>query len=906
MDNGFKLKRHRQRAAALAIGLGLAAVCAIAQESDETEERIRIAAANMEDAVVVDCQLPGKLRRLGGTRNYLTPGRLIRTSAIVCRTRGGEYTLGDLSSGTLSLQRWLEPAREGDAEAQYYVARIYANGMDNVPVNYEEAARWYQQSADQGYAEAMQELGYLYERGLGVAQDELKALNLQREASGLGDALDYAYKIDDAEALAEGLASQLLAANGALQDVQLELRATQDQLSGAREAAGRYEVRIAGLVAEFESVRAAANAGSSARVAELEAELAEAGEALRDSQVSIVSLEQERDAVNLRLSSQMANGQATQLELRELLARTEQAEAVSASLTAQLAEAQQRLIQSDEELRRLRVAYREQSESLTTERAGLLEARTRSESDAGAFIAAKEAELVSREARIASLELQVQSLESQLAAADNTASEGALRQELDAMQVRYDSEIAVLRAERDRLLENKALSESEQSALFARTRAEMAARDAALDTQRRQIESLAADAERLRGRVESLEGERVADSRQSELESAKLEAQLSMSRQQANTLRSALDSANAERSALESRLAANRMELDQQLAAADSENEQAIALLRAEIEAAESTIRLQNLKVEALESQVSSGATQIATLKGQLDEPPVEEVISTEVRNAMAILDMARSPEEPKLGNYHALLIANENYETLEDLTTPIRDINEIEKILAGRYGFVVRKLTNATEDDIMVTLHDYANELGEDDNLLVYYAGRGSTPSGEPDRAYWLGVDADPALPNTWLLAEHVSDKIREIGAKRILLVTDSCFSRRRIQAKSMAIGRGMDPGRFKLMAGFQSRYVLTSGANVPYYDERGDRSHSMFAKLFMEILRQNSNVLSGEMLSYELTNRLRDRADDPDRATPAYNSLQNAGHIAGDFFFVPAPEPMLASGTAIGQDTV
>ena len=467
MDNGFKLKRHRQRAAALAIGLGLAAVCAIAQESDETEERIRIAAANMEDAVVVDCQLPGKLRRLGGTRNYLTPGRLIRTSAIVCRTRGGEYTLGDLSSGTLSLQRWLEPAREGDAEAQYYVARIYANGMDNVPVNYEEAARWYQQSADQGYAEAMQELGYLYERGLGVPQDELKALNLQREASGLGDALDYAYKIDDAQALAEGLAVQLLAANGALQDVQLELRATQDQLSGAREAAGRYEVRIAGLVAEFESVRAAANAGSSARVAELEAELAEAGEALRDSQVSIVSLEQERDAVNLRLSSQMANGQATQLELRELLARTEQAEAVSASLTAQLAEAQQRLIQSDEELRRLRVAYREQSESLTTERARLLEARTRSESDAGAFIAAKEAELVSREARIASLELQVQSLESQLAAADNTASEGALRQELDAMQVRYDSEIAVLRAERDRLLENKALSESEQSALFA-------------------------------------------------------------------------------------------------------------------------------------------------------------------------------------------------------------------------------------------------------------------------------------------------------------------------------------------------------------------------------------------------------------------------------------------------------
>jgi hypothetical protein len=73
----------------VSLGFGLVVLCASAQESAETEERIRIAAANMEDALVVDCQLPGKLRRLGGTRNYLTPGRLIRESAIVCRTRGG-------------------------------------------------------------------------------------------------------------------------------------------------------------------------------------------------------------------------------------------------------------------------------------------------------------------------------------------------------------------------------------------------------------------------------------------------------------------------------------------------------------------------------------------------------------------------------------------------------------------------------------------------------------------------------------------------------------------------------------------------------------------------------------------------------------------------------------------------
>jgi len=273
--------------------------------------------------------------------------------------------------------------------------------------------------------------------------------------------------------------------------------------------------------------------------------------------------------------------------------------------------------------------------------------------------------------------------------------------------------------------------------------------------------------------------------------------------------------------------------------------------------------------------------------------------------NAMAILSMAQSAEDPNLGNYHALLIANEDYINMDRLTTPVRDANEIERLLTDRYGFSVRKLTNATDDEIMRTLHDYANELTSDDNLLIYYAGRGSTPDGPPDRAYWLGVDADPELRNTWLLAEHVSEKIKEIQAQRILLVTDSCFSRRRIQSQTMSVGRGMDPERFKLLTQFKSRYVLTSGANVPFYDENGDRTHSMFAKLFIEVLRQNNNVLSGEMLSYELSSRLRERVADPERVTPTYSFLQDAGHKAGDFFFVPKTQGLLAASVAMGQDT-
>jgi len=796
------------------------------------------------------------------------------------------------------------PASQGDAEAQYYVARIHANGMDNVPIDHAEAARWYQLAADQGYAEAKQELGYLYELGLGVEKDELKALNLQRDASGLGDDLDYAYKVADARALADDLATQLMAVNGVLRDTQLELSDTQDRLTEARVSVRDQQVAMVGLVADLAAARQVAASGSTEKVAELEAEVARVSADLEASQTTIIELETERDAASVAMSAQLAGGQAAQLELRELMARTDVAEGETQSLGAQLAEAQQRLIQSDEELRKLQADYREQSEILVSERAQLLEARTRSESDAKAYVTVREADVASKSVRIATLEAQVEILRAQLVESNDSGAEDALRQELESMQARYDNELAELQRDRDRLEQAGSASDDERSSLFAESRVQLAQKDGVLSAQKRQIETLSAESSRLRTRVEQLETERVAVARQSNLRSAQLQAQLSMSRQQAISLRNLVDEAKAEKTALETKLLADQMKLQEQLAAEGEANSQAVQLLRAEVAAAESTISLQDLRIAALNQQAVDGATQLASLKGQVDEP-APMPMNVEMKKAMTLLEMARSPESPNLGNYHALIIANEEYVNMDRLTTPVRDANEIERLLVDRYGFGVTKLVNATNHEIIVALHELSNTLTPDDNLLIYYAGRGSTPDGPPDRAYWLGVDADPDFRNTWLLAEHVSDKIKEIQAKRILLVTDSCFSRRRVQSKSMSVGRGMDPERFKLLAQFQSRYVLTSGANVPFYDENGDRTHSMFAKLFMEILRQNNNVLSGEMLSYELSSRLRERVENPDRATPTYSFLQDAGHKAGDFFFVPKSEEMVAASASMGQDT-
>ena len=63
---------------------------------------------------------------------------------------------------------------KGHLEAQLNLGFMYNQGL-GVPQDNIEAAKWYRQAAEQGLAEAQAELGTLYFHGLGVPQDFFEA-----------------------------------------------------------------------------------------------------------------------------------------------------------------------------------------------------------------------------------------------------------------------------------------------------------------------------------------------------------------------------------------------------------------------------------------------------------------------------------------------------------------------------------------------------------------------------------------------------------------------------------------------------------------------------------------------------------------------------------------------------------
>ncbi len=90
-----------------------------------------------------------------------------------------------------ALRLWRPLAEQGYANAQFNLGFMFRNGQ-GVPQDYAEAVKWYRLAAEQGYANAQFNLGLMYADGQGVPQDYVQAhmrLNLaasQFSAPGAG------------------------------------------------------------------------------------------------------------------------------------------------------------------------------------------------------------------------------------------------------------------------------------------------------------------------------------------------------------------------------------------------------------------------------------------------------------------------------------------------------------------------------------------------------------------------------------------------------------------------------------------------------------------------------------------------------------------------------------------------
>ncbi|MCA9645646.1 MAG: SEL1-like repeat protein, partial [Myxococcales bacterium] len=233
-----------------------------------------------EDVLIVDCLLPGQVRKIGRVRAFLTPRQPARVSQFECELRGGEYVEYDQADLGTALATWSGKAAEGDPVAMVYVGEAYAKGIGGPP-DYASAGFWFDRAAALGSARAKQNLGHLFELGLGRPKDIERALNLYREAAG----------VESGELV---FATDLAALREDVANAQAELAQARAREQGLRERIEVLQGELGGLRDRLRRERAQAEAKASAEMEAmwlvLEEEIRSKEQALADANERMLSL----------------------------------------------------------------------------------------------------------------------------------------------------------------------------------------------------------------------------------------------------------------------------------------------------------------------------------------------------------------------------------------------------------------------------------------------------------------------------------------------------------------------------------------------------------------------------------------------------------------------------------------
>lgn len=259
-------------------------------------------------------------------------------------------------------------------------------------------------------------------------------------------------------------------------------------------------------------------------------------------------------------------------------------------------------------------------------------------------------------------------------------------------------------------------------------------------------------------------------------------------------------------------------------------------------------------------------------------------------RTSFSVERLAEGNEETQtrglaLGKYIALVIGNSAYQHLPELRTPLSDARAVAQILEEQYGFQIQLLLDAGRDEFMDKLNEIRARVGENDNLLIYYAGHGYYDK-VAQKAYWQPVDAELNSDSKWIIVDSITSNIKRANSRHILIVADSCYSGT-LTRSSMSDFTSKKIAHEKYIAkilGKKSRTLMASGGNEPVSDEGGGE-HSIFAAVFINALKSmDRKIFTAEDLFF---NYIKEPVAGRSTQTPQYSAIRNSGHDGGDFIF-------------------
>ena len=276
------------------------------------------------------------------------------------------------------------------------------------------------------------------------------------------------------------------------------------------------------------------------------------------------------------------------------------------------------------------------------------------------------------------------------------------------------------------------------------------------------------------------------------------------------------------------------------------------------------------------EVQLQEGLNKITVSATDMAGNKAEQIFELNKKPGKAKADMVSKP-----GKNYALLLAAQNYtdKKIPSLENPVADAVKLKLILKNDYRFAEEEiitLFNPSADDMRSRMLELKSQLQPEDNLVIFYAGHGIWAEKER-KGYWLLTDAKLSEPSSWLSNAEMLELIAGVPARHTLLITDACFSGSVFKTRNVNVDR---PVAIEQLDEKISRVAITSGNDTEVPDR------SVFMKYLVKALGENKEkYLSAQKM---FVNHIIEAVMTETKTEPRYGTLEQAGHIGGDFIFM------------------
>jgi len=252
---------------------------------------------------------------------------------------------------------------------------------------------------------------------------------------------------------------------------------------------------------------------------------------------------------------------------------------------------------------------------------------------------------------------------------------------------------------------------------------------------------------------------------------------------------------------------------------------------------------------------------------------------SQETSGVVEIVDTRKAAAQ---GKQWAVFIAIDEYREQGPLFYPVKDAQEIKKILLDNYYIdEVRELYNrdATAAAIRRLFIELQEKTGINDSVFVFHAGHGVNEEKTRTSA-WIPYDGGDSIleQKNWLSHKQLRSLLDAIKAKHVFLISDSCYSGDLLDTTK----RGTSEIVIDYPAAYNavSRQAMSSGASEPVADVS-----EFAARLKTVLLRTETPYITPDSILSQIKDA---RTTQPLLTIPILAVIPESRHqLGGSFLF-------------------